>query len=72
MCLVLFALYTVFFELKAILQDFLILGRTIVQGFTDGALQFDEGILGHTWQLNVDEIVREFAIPVNSWRILAN
>lgn len=47
MCLVLFTLDTVFFELKTILQNFLILGRTIVQGFTDCALQFDEGILGH-------------------------
>jgi len=48
MCLVLLALYAMLFEFQAILQNFLILGRAIVQGFTDCALQFNEGILGHT------------------------
>lgn len=48
MWLVLLALDAVLLEFQAILQNFLVLGRTVVQGLTDGALQFNEGILGHT------------------------
>lgn len=51
MWLVLLAFNAVLLEFQAILQNLLILGRTVVQGLTDSALQFDEGILGHTWQL---------------------
>lgn len=35
------------FELQTILQDFLVLGGAVVEGLTDGAFHFDEGILGH-------------------------
>lgn len=48
MWLVLLALDAMLLEFQAILQNLLILGRTIVQGLTDCALQFDLGILGHT------------------------
>ncbi len=42
------ALFAELFQFQAILENFLVLGRTVVQGFTDCALQFDEIILGHT------------------------
>ncbi len=48
MHLVLSAAFAELFEFQAILEDFLVLGRTVVQGLTDGALQFDEIVLGHT------------------------
>lgn len=48
MHLVLSALFAELLQFQAILENLLVLGRTIVQGFTDGALQFDEVVLGHT------------------------
>lgn len=48
MHLVLFALFAELLEFQAILENLLVLGRTVVQGFTDCALELDEIILGHT------------------------
>lgn len=48
MHLVLLALFAELLEFQAILEDFLVLGRTVVQGLTDCALELDEIILGHT------------------------
>lgn len=42
------ALFAELLEFQAILENLLVLGRTVVQGLTDGAFHFDEIVLGHT------------------------
>ena len=48
MWLMLLALEAELLEFQAILENLLILGRTVVQGLTNRTLEFDQGILGHT------------------------
>ncbi len=68
---VLCALLAELLQFQAIFQDFLILRGSIVERFARGAFHFDEGILGHTKDKNVEKSIRELRCTVNLWRTLA-
>ena len=65
MWLVLLALGAEFLQFQAILQNLLVLGRTVVQGFTHCALEFDQVVLGHT-------AFRTYSFGLFSTHIVAN
>ncbi len=67
MWLVLLALDAELLEFQAILENLLILGRTVVQGLTNRTLEFDQGILGHT---SLNKCCRAFSFGLfSAWRI---